>query len=211
MNRTLLLTSLALASAAGLAAGTLPARTAVLGTAVGAQATPPAAAAKAYTVDAVHSAVLFRVKHLNTSWSYGRFNAIAGTFLLDGATPANSSIDVTIQAESIDTASEGRDKHLRSPDFFSSKEFPTITFKSTSVKKVKENTFEVVGDLTLRGVKKSITTTIEQTGAGPGMRGGEIAGLHTTFTVKRSEFGMNYMPQGLGEDVEVTVSLEGGR
>ena len=99
----------------------------------GAPAPAPVASsnADAFTVDAVHSAVIYRIKHLNTSWHYGRFNDISGTFnIADGGT-----IDITVKTESIDSGNGKRDAHLKSPDFFSAKEFAEITFKSSSIKK----------------------------------------------------------------------------
>ncbi|MCC6427360.1 MAG: YceI family protein [Phycisphaerales bacterium] len=169
----------------------------------------PAAASPAkgdaFTVDAVHSTVIYRVKHLNASYSYGRFNDISGTFNI----AEGGSVDVTIKADSIDSANEKRDNHLKGPDFFSAKEFPEITFKSSSLKKASESTFEAAGQLTLRGVTKDITVTIEKAGEASGQRG-RLQGCEAKFTIKRSDYGVSYMPQGLGEDVTILVSLEGG-
>jgi polyisoprenoid-binding protein YceI len=205
MRRTILASVVAVAAlsglGAGLASGLLPATAAV----------PQSASPKTYDVDAVHSAILYKVKHLNASWSYGRFNKFSGKFLLDPKEPANSVIDVTVDVDSIDSGNEKRDNHLRSQDFFSAKEFSTITFKSTSVKKKDDKTFEVTGDLTLHGQKKPLTVTVDLVGAGPGARGGEVAGIHSVFTIKRSDFGMNFMVGPLGDEVTMTVSLEGGR
>lgn len=176
-----------------------------------AQGTTAGAASGAYTVDAVHSTVIFRIKHMNAGYSYGRFNDLAGTFLLDDARPEASSIAITVQTESIDTANEKRDQHLRSPDFFSAKEFPTITFKSTQVKK-SGSAFEVVGDLTLHGVTKPVTATVEPSGTGKGRQGESLAGLEARFTIKRSDFGMTtYLPTALGDEVNLIVALEGAR
>ncbi|MCA9286479.1 MAG: YceI family protein [Phycisphaerales bacterium] len=174
-------------------------------------AAPVALAATPFKVDAVHSAVLYKVKHMNVSYSYGRFNDVSGTFLLDAEDPSASAIDVTIKTESVDSGNGDRDKHLRSQDFFSAKEFPTIGFKSSAVRKTASGAFEVDGTLSLRGQSKPITATVESTGTGPGMRGGEMAGMHTTFTIKRSDFGMSFMVGPIGDEVTMTVSLEGGR
>jgi polyisoprenoid-binding protein YceI len=171
----------------------------------------PAQAADTYTLDAVHSTFMFKVKHLGASYSYGRFNESSGTFTLDTDNPANNSIEVEVKTESVDTANDARDKHLRSPDFFNAVEFPTLTFKSTSFKKVDDTHFEVTGDLTLHGVTKSITTTAELVGIGEGMKGEVRAGLEAIFTIDRTEFGMDYMPGPVGTDVEITVSVEGVR
>lgn len=166
----------------------------------------PAAVASPFTVDAVHSAVLYRVKHLNAAWNYGRFNDVSGTFnIADGG-----SIDVTVKAGSVDSGNAKRDGHLQSPDFFSAKEFPEITFKSSSMTKTGDDTFEARGPLTLRGVTRDIAVTIEKTGEGPGQRGqGRVQGFEARFTIKRTDFGINYMVGPLGDEVTMIVSLEG--
>lgn len=166
----------------------------------------------AFAVDNVHSSVLFRIKHLSVAYNYGRFNTVSGEFLLDGTNPENSVLNVTVQAESVDTNNAGRDKHLRSQDFFSAKEFPTITFVGKSFKKGTGSTFEVTGDLTLRGVTKPVTVTIDDTGTGKGREGGEVAGLETRFTIKRSDFDVSYLVgPALADEVTLIVALEGGR
>lgn len=203
--------ALALAGAALLAAGaaaSTPASSAAV--AVAALAQPSGA----FQVDTTHSAVIYRIKHLGVAFNYGRFNEISGSFLLDAAKPEASILDVSVKADSIDSANADRDKHLRSPDFFSTKEFPTLTFKSTAVKAGSNGAFEVSGNLTLRGQSRPLTITVKDTGRGParGGGGGEVAGLETTFTIKRSDFGMNYMVgKGLDDEVTLTVALEGGR
>ncbi len=167
--------------------------------------------AATFTVDAVHSAVLFRCKHLGVSYSYGRFNDISGTFSIDPSSPEAVSIDISVKAESVDTANKRRDDHLRSTDFFSVKEFPTISFKSKRSASASDGKIAVTGDLSFHGVTKEITVEVEHTGTGPGPRGGTLAGFETVFTINRLDFGVNYMPDGLGKDVTITVSCEGGK
>ena len=153
----------------------------------------PAFAAN-YKVDPVHSSATFRVKHMNTSYTYGRFNAISGTFAIDEADPAKSSFDFTVKTDSVDTADAGRDAHLKNTAFFNAKQFPSITFKSKSVKSSGKDTLEVTGDLTLHGVTKPITVSIELTRHGKATcRGTAIAGIESVFTIKRSDFGMKGM------------------
>ena len=161
-----------------------------------------------YQVDGVHSTLIFKVKHLGVSNFYGRFNSISGNLTLDGADPAKSAVEVQVKAESIDTGNEKRDQHLRGPDFFNVKQFPAISFKSREVKKAGENGYQVSGDLTLHGVTKPLTAQFTRTGTGKNFQGGEIAGFETTFKLKRSDFGMSFMLQGLGDDIEVTLSVE---
>jgi polyisoprenoid-binding protein YceI len=167
------------------------------------------AAAESFTVDAVHSSVAFRILHMNVAPFYGRFNKVSGSFLVSGE---SSVVDVTIDAESVDTANGGRDKHVKSQDFLSVKEFPAITFKSTAAKKqASGDAIDVTGNLTFHGVTKSITVTVKPTGEAPGMKGGTVAGIEAIFSIKRSEYGMGGMPGALGDDVTIMVGLEGNR
>lgn len=170
------------------------------------------AVAEKYTVDAVHSSAIFRIKHMNVSYFWGRFNDVSGTVAWDSENPEASSFDVRIKTESVDTNSKQRDNHLKSPDFFNAKQFPTLAFKSKSVKKAGEKTYEVAGELTLHGVTKPLTAKVEMTGTGKAPQGGgTIIGFETTFEIKREDFGMSYGKGALGEDVRVVVSLEAGR
>lgn len=160
------------------------------------------AADGAYKVDAVHSSVFFRIRHA-TSFFYGRFNQVSGSFDLN-ADPAKSSLDITVKTDSIDSNNAKRDQHLKSQDFFSATEFPAITFKGKEFKKSADNKWEVKGDLTLHGVTKPVTVAVEDTSAGAG------GGLEAKFTIKRSDYGMGFMSdKGLGDEVTVMVGLEG--
>ncbi|MFN0131907.1 MAG: YceI family protein [Phycisphaerales bacterium] len=167
----------------------------------------PAQNADSYTIDSVHSTVLFRCKHLNTSYAYGRFDEVSGTLDFDEANPASSSLNVTVNTKSVTTANAKRDGHLRSGDFFNANEFPTATFKSKSFAKAGENMFDVTGDMTIRGVTKPVSFKLEKTGAGKGP-GGAIIGFEGTVSIQRADFGINYMPDGLGAEVKLTVSIE---
>ncbi len=171
---------------------------------------PAPAATKTYKIDSVHSSAVFRIKHNNASHFYGRFNDISGTIVYDEANPAGSSVEVTIKADSVMTGNGKRDEHLKSPDFFNAGEFPVLTFKSKGVKKGSGKAeFEVAGDLTIHGVTKPLTVKVAHTGTGKS-RDGEVAGFETVFTIKRTDFGMTYMVGPLGDDVQITISLEGG-
>lgn len=170
----------------------------------------PSTAPGAFTVDAVHSSLIYRVKHQGVAYHYGRFNEFSGSFLLDAENPSASVVDLTIQTASVDSGHEGRDDHLRNPDFFNVEQFPTATFKATSVRKTADDVFEVTGDFTLMGTTKAITVTMHHTGQGQGRGGVTVAGFESTFTISRAEFGVG-KPGGLGDDVRITVSLEGVR
>jgi polyisoprenoid-binding protein YceI len=180
------------------------------------EAAPPAAPfaaseARTFAIDAAHSAISFRVMHKGVSWSHGRFNGFEGAFQLDEANPAQCSIQIEVDAASIDTNHEGRDKHLRSQDFFDTKQFPSLSFKSTGVKAGgAPGRMLVTGELEMLGQKKPVEVAVELVGQAEGGKGA-MAGLDGSFTVKRSDFGMKYgLDQGaLGDEVHVSISLEG--
>jgi len=171
----------------------------------------PASEAESFEIDPVHSSVVFRVQHLETSWFYGRFNHVQGSLLYDAAKPEVSSISVEIPADSIDTNSDKRDQHLKGPDFFNAKEFPTISFNSTAVKKTKDG-LEVEGDLTLHGETQSVTARTIHMGRSESAQLGKLAGFTAAFDFKRSDFGMEYgLPDQLGDDVHVEIGIEAKR
>jgi polyisoprenoid-binding protein YceI len=162
-----------------------------------------------YQTDPVHSFVIFRVHHFGAGYVYGTFLGPTGTITLDDADATKDSFDLTVQADSLDTRNKNRDKDLKGPDFFDTKQFPTLTFKSTSVKKDADGTLEVTGDLTLHGVTKSITVPMTPTGTGAGMKGETRTGLETTFTIDRTDYGVSYdPPPAIANDVRITVAIE---
>ena len=168
-------------------------------------------AADTYEVDTVHSMIIFRAKHNSVSYNYGRFNEFTGAITIDETDVSKSTVEFEVKAASVDTGNEKRDQHLRSSDFFSAKQFPVITFKSTKVsaKEGEEDVLEVTGDLALHGVKKSVTVDVEITGRGEGRQGESLIGFEsTTFTIKRSEFGMTYGMGPVSDDIRLTVSIE---
>ena len=120
-------------------------------------AAPTLAWAGGYEIDPVHSQVGFSVKHMMVSKVNGNFRKFSGTADIDDKKPENSKVEVTIDASSIDTGNEKRDGHLKTADFFDTAKYPTITFKSKSVKSLGEGKFDVTGDLTMHGVTKSVT------------------------------------------------------
>jgi len=166
--------------------------------------------AETFTIDPVHSAVLYRAGHMNVSHSWGRFSDISGTLSLDDPNADNNSIDITVKATSIDSGAAARDEHLRGPDFLNVKQFPTITFKSTQIKVVDPKTLEVTGNLTIHGVSKPVTLKVERVGAGKSPMGGSAIGLETTFKINRSDFDMKNMLNMIPDEVMLIVSLEAG-
>lgn len=166
-------------------------------------------AADSFKVDPVHSTVIFKIFHFNVAPFYGRFDAPEGSFVLDDQDAAKSTFEFSIPVEKVDTGNEKRDNHLKGPDFFNARQFPTITFKSKSVAKKTETAYEVTGDLTIHGVTKETKVNVEKTGQAKDPMGKERAGLAATFTVRRSDYGVSFMPQGLGDDVTLMVGIEG--
>ncbi len=166
-------------------------------------------AVNAYQVDDVHSGTFFRVMHAGAGQFWGRINDVSGSFTLaDDASKMAFNIEVAV--DSVDSGNDKLDAHLKSPDFFNSKEFPKMSFKSNGAKKAASGMYEVSGDFTMHGVTKPVTAMVEVTGQadmGMGARGGAEA----TFTIKRSDFGMSYgVEKGMiGDSVKVLVNLEG--
>lgn len=171
-----------------------------------------ATTAASITLDPVHSMAVFRVQHLGAGFFWGRFNELAGTAtwpLDDSAAP---SFDVTAQVNKVDTGSEKLDGNLQGPNFFNQAEFPTIAFKSKSAKKLGDRHYAVTGDLTLRGVTKSIEVDCTVTGIGKAP-GGQKVGFECAFTLNRADYGMKWgidAPKGaLGSEVKMVIALEG--
>ena len=164
--------------------------------------------ADTFKIDPVHSSVIFSIKHLGVTGFYGRFNDVSGTVVFDKADPSKSSVEVTVPVESVDTNNEKRDQHLKSPDFFNAKQFPMIIFKSKTVEASGDD-YKVTGELTLHGVTKPLTLEIKKGTEAKGMEGEIRGGGETRLTIKRSDFGMNFMQGPLGDDVTVYLSMEG--
>lgn len=169
----------------------------------------PVLAADTYRVDPDHASVVFKVKHLGVSYTWGRFNEVGGTFVLDEQNPAASRLEVVIKTASVDTGNARRDRHLRNADFFDAEQFPEIRFVSKRMSRRESNLWEVTGDLTLHGVTRPLTVQVTKIGAGRDPWGGERAGGELTFTIKRSDFGMGGMLEAVGDEVTLYVSLEG--
>lgn len=168
------------------------------------------AVAQTYSVDGVHSFVWFRCKNLAQagSWVIGRFNEISGTIVV-AKELAKSSVEITINAASLDTGVPDRDNHLKSPDFLNVKQFPTITFKSTRIRQLKPNLYEVTGDLTLHGTTKPITVRVRKIAEGRNFKGAQVVAFEGSFTIKRSEFGMRGLFNLAGDEVSIYFSVQG--
>jgi polyisoprenoid-binding protein YceI len=169
-------------------------------------------AADTYVFDKAHSSLGFQIRHLFSN-VLGKFNDFTGAIQFDEANPDQSSVEVTIKTASIDTGVEMRDKDLRSTNFFDAEKFPEITFKSKSVKKTGENTFDVTGDLTMHGVSKEIVLKVELIGKGTGPKNAIVSGWDATTALKRSDYGLawNKVIEGtqvVGDDVKIELHVE---
>ena len=182
-------------------------------------ALPALAELETFTFDKGHTLVGFRIRHF-VSKVEGRFNKFDGTIWIDRQNPSASKVELTIQADSIDTANENRDKDLRSENFFDVAKFPAITFKSTKVVAKGSDTYEVTGDFTMHGVTKSITVPVKHGGfvkvkGRTGM--GEKAGFEISFALNRKDYGITWnrpLDNGgvmLSDDVDINVQIEANK
>lgn len=181
-----------------------------------AAAAPAARAAETWTIDRVHSDASFQIRHL-VSKVRGRFNDFEGTLRIDRARPESSSVELRIKTASINTDNQRRDDHLRSPDFFDAANNPEITFKSTKVVARGQDTYEVTGTFTMRGVAKEITIPVTFLGFGNDGRGTEKAGFEATTVLNRKDFGILWnkaLDAGgavLGDEVQVLFNIEANK
>lgn len=160
-----------------------------------------------WKVDPAHTTVGFRIKHMEASWFYGRFNEVSGTVIYDPEQPAASSINFEVNAASVDTHNQDRDDHLRNADFFNAKVHSKISFTSKKIEPLGENRMSVTGMLALHGVEKEIKIEAQFIGTGKAPWG-ELAGFETEFTIKRGDYGITTYPGALGEEVRIRVSIE---
>jgi len=167
----------------------------------------PAEAAVGWTIDPVHSSAHFRIQHMGAGMVYGRFNALSGSFTTGG----DGAVEFTVDAASVDTGNDGRDKHLRSPDFFDVAQFPQMTFVAKSFRQVEGDRWEAKGTLTLHGVSKEITVPVTHTGTGQGREGKPLIGFEATFDLQRSDYGMSFMVGPAADAVRVTIAVEAGQ
>lgn len=167
-------------------------------------------AADEYAYDLVHSSVSFKARHLDISWIHGRFNQVDGKFSLDRQDPSKSTFELTIKADSVDTANAARDEHLRQPDYFDTKQFPTIEFRSTRVKAI-EGGYEVTGKFTMHGTTKEITIRL-MGGKEIEVKGVKRVGFSTELKLKRSDYGFDKNAIGpIGDEAIILIDCEGMR
>lgn len=170
--------------------------------------------AATYTIDADHSSVTFKIRHLFSKTS-GQFNQFEGTLDYEPGKPETWKAQAVIQAASIDTNVAPRDKHLRSKDFFEVETYPTLTFKSVKVTDATAEGAKLHGDLTIHGVTKPVVMDLSIHGVGKDPWGNTRAGFTATTTIDRKEFGLTWnkaVETGgvlVGDEVEITLEIEG--
>ena len=161
-----------------------------------------------YNLDPNHTQVAISWTHFGFSHPAARFDTVTGDFNFDAVDPTHSTIVVDIPIASLDTGVPELDKHLKSPDFFDAQQFPTATFKSTSVKRVGDHGLQVGGDLTIHGITRPavLDVTINKIGDHP--MGGAAAGFDAKAVIKRSDFGITKYVPNVSDEIAITITTE---
>ncbi|HYK75778.1 MAG TPA: YceI family protein [Daejeonella sp.] len=167
-----------------------------------------------WVVDAAHSEVHFRVKHLVISTVTGTFKVFDGNFIAEGESFEGAEIDFSLDAGSVDTNQEQRDEHLRSADFFDAEKYPRISFRSTSFHKKEDDEFELLGNLTIKDVTKPVKMNVEFGGLATDFYGNIKAGFEITGKINRKDFGLTW--NGIteagaivvGEEIKLNINLQ---
>jgi polyisoprenoid-binding protein YceI len=168
-----------------------------------------------WNVDSTHSVVEFKVKHMMISNMKGQFTSVTGTLSLDEADLTQSTVEAAIEIASIHTRDEGRDAHLKGADFFDAEQFPAMQLKSTHIALKSDGELVVTGDLTIKGVTRSVQFAVE--GPTPGTKdpwGNTRIGVAASTKINRKDFGLTWnaaLEAGglmVGEDVSITLDLE---
>lgn len=160
-----------------------------------------------YKIDPVHSQAMFSVTHLGIARFTGRFESVKGEIAVDGSGDANK-VKAEIDIASVSTAFADRDKHLRSPDFFNAAQFPKMSFESTKVVFPTSGDGSMNGNLTMHGVTKAVSFKLKHVGAAKDPWGGYRSGYVASTTIKRSDFGMNFMLKGISDEVDVELNIQ---
>jgi len=169
-------------------------------------ASPSFAGNYKFDTEGAHAFIQFRIKHLGFSWLYGRFDKFDGQFTYDEKSPENSSVNVTIDMQSLDSAHAERDKHLRGEKFFDVAKHPQASFKSTGFKpNANDKGGEVTGVLTLKGVSKSISFPVTYVGGGADPWGGRRMGFSGKTTIMLKDFNIDFFEPS----AEVFLDIEG--
>lgn len=167
-----------------------------------------------WKIDPAHSQIQFAVRHMMISTVRGEFHDFSGTIDFDEDNPEETTVHVEIDAASIDTRTEDRDNHLRSPDFLNVEEYPTITFESTRVELIDEDSARLIGDLTIRGETQTVELDVEYQGMAKSPWGQVSAGFSATTRFNRKDWGLSWnqaLETGgvlVGDEVKVNIEVE---
>lgn len=167
-----------------------------------------------YNIDPAHSIIGFAVRHLEINWVEGRFKDFKGTINFDDKDVTRSTVNFNAKIASIDTGVEPRNKHLRTADFFDAEKFPEMTFASTKVEKKGKNKYTLTGDLTIKGVTKTVSFPFTITGSVKDPWGGTRFGIQAETVINRRDYGITWgspMAEGgfdVGSDITVRLQLE---
>ncbi|MGA0559935.1 YceI family protein [Larkinella sp. VNQ87] len=176
-----------------------------------------APATTVWTIDPSHSEIQFKVRHLMVSNVTGKFTSFEGQAETNGDSFDGAKLTFSADIDSIQTGAEQRDGHLKSADFFDAANHPKLIFESTSVTKTGDDTYDIVGDLTIRGITKSVTLKAEEGGQMVDFYGNTKAGFEITGTIKRKEFGLSWdaVTEAGGvvvsDDVKLILNVQVGR
>ena len=173
------------------------------------------AALSTWKIDPSHSAAEFKVRHMMISFVKGKFSGLSGVLKLDEGDYTLSTVEVSIPAASVSTVDEKLDAHLKNADFFDVEKFPTLTFKSRSIRSTGDRDYEVTGDLTIRGVTKSVTLSVDDVSApSKDPWGNQRIGLSASTKVNRKDFGLVWnapLEFGgvlVGDEVAITLDVQ---
>ena len=167
-----------------------------------------------WTIDSAHTEVNFTVRHMMISNVRGQFQKVNGSVEFDEAQPANTRVDVQIEAASVNTKEEKRDTHLKSPDFFAAEKYPYLTFKSKRVEVKDAQHARLIGDLTIRDVTREVALEVEYNGSAKSPWGTMSAGFSAKTSIKRKDWGLNWnvaLETGgwlVGDDININIELE---
>ncbi len=175
----------------------------------------PQTATTTWNIDPVHSVAEFKVKHMMISNVKGQFTSVKGLLALDEADPANSHVEASVEAASINTREAQRDAHLKSADFFDVEKFPELTFQSTRISRVGDGELAVAGNLTIHGVTRNVVFNVEgPTAPGKDPWGNIRLGLSATTKINRKDFGLTWnaaLETGgilVGDEVTITLDVQ---
>ncbi|HZN67843.1 MAG TPA: YceI family protein [Tepidisphaeraceae bacterium] len=167
---------------------------------------PAASAADDYLIDPVHSVIIFRIKHGDVGYFYGRFNMPQGQFKWDEQNPPASSFTASVKASDFDSGNAKRDQHVEGPDFLNAKEFPNVTFKSKSVKAGDgDGKYVIEGELSMHGQTKPVTMALEKTGQSK-----DRIGFEGVMDINKKDFSITGV-QGVSDEIRLIAAFQGVR